>query len=197
MPLVKGKSNKAVGKNIQTLVDDFQKSGRIGTSKPANKAAAVKQATAIALRTAGRQKPVAKKAGGKVAKYSNGGYVNEPTNYSVGNDPQGRPINSVPSNPEVRRRVEEERIRREMAQGAAGSGSSEQQQRQAEEREQARFSPAANMPGAGDPQYQTFRRTRPNVRFYPEEYDVSQNRVPRRPVEMKKGGKVSVKKKGR
>jgi hypothetical protein len=193
MPLVKGKSNKAVGKNIQTLVDDFQKSGRIGTSKPANKAAAVKQATAIALRTAGRQKPVAKKAGGKVAKYSNGGYVNEPTNYSVGNDPQGRPINYVQQLLEE----EKERIRREMTRGAAGSGSSEQQERQAEEREQARFSPAANMPGAGDPQYQTYRRTRPNVRFYPEEYDVSQNRVPRRPVEMKKGGKVSVKKKGR
>jgi hypothetical protein len=56
MPLVKGKSNKAVGKNIQTLVDDFQKSGQIGTSRPANKAAAVKQATAIALQKAGRQK---------------------------------------------------------------------------------------------------------------------------------------------
>jgi len=56
MPLVKGKSDKAVGKNIQTLVDDFQRSGRIGTSRPANKAAAVKQATAIALQKAGRQK---------------------------------------------------------------------------------------------------------------------------------------------
>ncbi len=56
MPLVKGKSNKAVSKNIQTLVDDFQRSGKIGTSKPANKAAAVKQATAIALQKAGRQK---------------------------------------------------------------------------------------------------------------------------------------------
>ena len=56
MPLVKGKSNKAVSKNIQTLVDDFQRSGKIGTSRPANKAAAVKQATAIALQKAGRQK---------------------------------------------------------------------------------------------------------------------------------------------
>ncbi len=56
MPLVKGKSDKAVSKNIQTLVDDFQRSGRIGTSRPANKAAAVKQATAIALQKAGRQK---------------------------------------------------------------------------------------------------------------------------------------------
>jgi hypothetical protein len=56
MPLAKGKSNKVVSKNIQTLVDDFQRKGSIGTSKPANKAAAVKQATAIALQKAGRQR---------------------------------------------------------------------------------------------------------------------------------------------
>jgi hypothetical protein len=56
MPLAKGKSDKAVSKNIQTLVDDFQRKGSIGTSKPASKAAAVKQATAIALQKAGRQR---------------------------------------------------------------------------------------------------------------------------------------------
>jgi hypothetical protein len=56
MPLVKGKSDKAVSKNISTLVGDFEKKGRIGTSKPASKAAATKQAVAIALQKAGRQK---------------------------------------------------------------------------------------------------------------------------------------------
>jgi len=56
MPLAKGKSNKVAGKNVQTLVDDWQRSGKIGTSKPKNKAAAVKQAVAISLRQAGRQK---------------------------------------------------------------------------------------------------------------------------------------------
>jgi hypothetical protein len=56
MPLVKGKSDKAVSKNISTLVGDFEKKGRIGTSKPASKAAAVKQATAIALQKAGKTK---------------------------------------------------------------------------------------------------------------------------------------------
>ena len=56
MPLVKGKSDKAVSKNVSTLVGDFEKSGRIGTSKPASKAAATKQAVAIALRKAGRSK---------------------------------------------------------------------------------------------------------------------------------------------
>jgi hypothetical protein len=193
MPLVKGKSNKAVGKNIQTLVDDYQRSGRIGTSKPANKAAAVKQATAIALQKAGRPKPNAKmKKGGKVSKYANGGFVNEPTNYSVGNDPQGRPVNYVQQL--ALEEKERERIRRELAQGAAPSQTAEQR-RAEEEREAVRFSPAVSMPGAGDPQYQTFRRTRPNVRFFPEEYDVARNRTPTRgEARMKKGGKVSVKK---
>lgn len=56
MPLAKGKTTKVVGKNVQTLVDDWQRSGKIGTSKPKNKAAAVKQAMAISLRQAGRQR---------------------------------------------------------------------------------------------------------------------------------------------
>ena len=56
MPLVKGKSNKTVSKNIRTLVGDFERTGRIGTSRPKNKAAATKQAVAIALQTAGRQR---------------------------------------------------------------------------------------------------------------------------------------------
>ena len=56
MPLVKGKSDKAVSKNISTLVGDFEKQGRIGTSKPASREAAVKQATAIALQKAGKQR---------------------------------------------------------------------------------------------------------------------------------------------
>lgn len=56
MPLAKGKSNKVVGKNIQTLVDDYQRSGKIGTSKPKSKAAAVRQATAIAMQKAGMKK---------------------------------------------------------------------------------------------------------------------------------------------
>ena len=59
MPLKKGSSQKVVSANIQTLVDDYQKSGRIGTSKPANKKAAVKQATAIALRMSGKPKKFA------------------------------------------------------------------------------------------------------------------------------------------
>jgi len=56
MPLAKGKSQKTISKNVRTLVGDYEKRGRIGTSRPASKAAATKQAVAIALQKAGKQK---------------------------------------------------------------------------------------------------------------------------------------------
>jgi len=56
MPLKTGKSNKAISANIQTLVADYQAKGKIGTSRPKNKAAAVKQATAIAYAKAGHSR---------------------------------------------------------------------------------------------------------------------------------------------
>jgi hypothetical protein len=56
VPLKRGKSNKVVSANVQTLVDDWQAKGRIGSSRPKNKQAAVKQAVAIALSKAGRQR---------------------------------------------------------------------------------------------------------------------------------------------
>jgi hypothetical protein len=57
MPLQKGRSKKAVGKNVSTLVGDYKKSGKIGASRPASKAAAVKQAVAISLKKAGKSRP--------------------------------------------------------------------------------------------------------------------------------------------
>lgn len=56
MPLKKGSSQKTISKNIGTLVRDFKESGKIGTSKPKSKAAAVKQAAAIAYDKAGKTK---------------------------------------------------------------------------------------------------------------------------------------------
>jgi hypothetical protein len=56
VPLKSGKSNKAVSANVQTLVDDWQAKGKIGSSRPKNKAAAVKQAVAISLAKAGRKR---------------------------------------------------------------------------------------------------------------------------------------------
>ena len=49
MPLKRGASRKTVGSNIKTLVHEFERNGNIGTSKPASKKKAIKQAVAIAL----------------------------------------------------------------------------------------------------------------------------------------------------
>lgn len=48
MPITSGKSSKIINKNVGKLVSSFEKKGKIGTSKPKNKKAAVKQAVAIA-----------------------------------------------------------------------------------------------------------------------------------------------------
>ena len=54
MPLKKGSSQQTVSSNIKTLVHDYERNGTIGTSKPASKKKAVKQAVAIALDKARR-----------------------------------------------------------------------------------------------------------------------------------------------
>jgi hypothetical protein len=56
MPLKQGSSDKTVSSNIKTEVHEYEKTGRIGASHPANKKAAVKQAVAIALTKAGRSR---------------------------------------------------------------------------------------------------------------------------------------------
>jgi hypothetical protein len=56
MPLKQGKSQKVISSNVKELVDKFQRSGKIGESKPKNKKAAVKQAVAISLSKAGRSR---------------------------------------------------------------------------------------------------------------------------------------------
>jgi hypothetical protein len=54
MPLKKGSSQKTISRNIGELVGAYKEKGRIGTSKPKSKAAAVKQAAAIAYAKAGK-----------------------------------------------------------------------------------------------------------------------------------------------
>lgn len=56
MPLTSGKSDKAVSSNIRTLTEDWKRTGKIGTSHPANKQAALRQAVAISLSKAGRSR---------------------------------------------------------------------------------------------------------------------------------------------
>ena len=50
MPLKSGSSEKVRSTNIAELVRSFKRTGRIGNSEPKSKAAAVKQAVAIAYR---------------------------------------------------------------------------------------------------------------------------------------------------
>jgi hypothetical protein len=52
MPLKKGSSQKTISSNIKTLMHEYEDSGTIGTSEPANAKKAQKQAVAIALRKA-------------------------------------------------------------------------------------------------------------------------------------------------
>lgn len=56
MPLKKGKSAKTVSSNVSELMHKFSATGKIGTSKPASKAKAQKQAVAIALSQAGKSR---------------------------------------------------------------------------------------------------------------------------------------------
>jgi len=60
MPLKKGSSQKTISSNIGEIVRDYKKDGMIGTSKPKSKAAAVKQAVAIAYNKAGKSRKMAK-----------------------------------------------------------------------------------------------------------------------------------------
>jgi len=53
MPLLKGRSRKTVGKNVEKLVHEYEDTGTIGASHPESKKKAVKQAVAIALSKAG------------------------------------------------------------------------------------------------------------------------------------------------
>jgi hypothetical protein len=70
MPLKKGSSQKTISANIGEIVRDYKKDGKIGTSKPKSKAAAVKQAAAIAYDKAGKTRKMAN--GGDVIKKPKG-----------------------------------------------------------------------------------------------------------------------------
>ena len=56
MPLRKGSTQSVVSSNIKTLVDEWKKDGRIGTSHPPTKKKAIKQAVAIAMDKAGKSR---------------------------------------------------------------------------------------------------------------------------------------------
>lgn len=56
MPLKKGKSKKIISENIGELVDTYKETGKIGTSNPKSKKAAIKQSIAIAYSNARKTK---------------------------------------------------------------------------------------------------------------------------------------------
>lgn len=56
MPLLKGRSQKTVGTNVKRLVHEYEDTGAMGSSHPASKKKAVKQAVAIALTKAGKSR---------------------------------------------------------------------------------------------------------------------------------------------
>jgi hypothetical protein len=56
MPLRKGSSQAVVSSNIKILVNEWEKDGSIGSSHPATKQKAVKQAVAISLQKAGKSR---------------------------------------------------------------------------------------------------------------------------------------------
>lgn len=70
MPLKKGSSQKTISANIGEMVGSYKDTGKIGTSKPKSKAAATKQAAAIAYEKAGKARKMAK--GGDVIKKAAG-----------------------------------------------------------------------------------------------------------------------------
>ena len=54
MPLKKGSSKKTISSNVGELIKTFEKKGKIGTSTPKSKAAAIRQSVAIAYDKAGK-----------------------------------------------------------------------------------------------------------------------------------------------
>jgi hypothetical protein len=70
MPLKKGKSKKTISKNIKKEMEQYKKTGKIGTSKPKSKKKAQKQSVAIALSKA-------RESGAKIPKKSKKSVVKE------------------------------------------------------------------------------------------------------------------------
>lgn len=56
MPLFKGSSKRTISRNIREVMHSYEETGMIGNSRPASKAAAARQAEAIAYDKAGKSR---------------------------------------------------------------------------------------------------------------------------------------------
>lgn len=72
MPLKRGSSQKTISRNIGELVGGYKEKGKIGTSRPKSKAAAVKQAAAIAYAKAGKSRKMATGGSARTVKKKDG-----------------------------------------------------------------------------------------------------------------------------
>jgi hypothetical protein len=214
MPLKKGSSQKTVSKNIRTLVDDYSKSGRIGTSKPPSKAAAVKQAVAIALSTAGKAKPKKFAQGGptmlpskRVASQGMGGqWTRDPDTYASPDTETSSIMHLLtgkgPRNTGERKLAQNlgiafkkgGRVRKYAEGGEVEQEQQKQDQEEADRKAQAArkqaegLMPATNLLPEATAKFTPYKRTVPRTKFYVEEED-------QQPKAMKRGGKVKSRRK--
>lgn len=177
MPLKKGSSQKTVSANIRTLVEDYTKSGRIGTSKPANKKAAVKQAVAISLRQAGKPKP---------KKFQAGGLATMTPGYE-----ESMYAGSVVG-------MTEKEKAEAAAKAKAQSGTPAEKKEEEEQTRARRRLPLPSQSGQVEDQFPKFKQTRMQMRFMPEQYDVAKGPPPPgQRTAMRRGGKVTLNKNSR